>query len=205
MAKTVEAPPFHPTPTAGRSLWHFAPAQWRGLMLVTLLLGLAWINLSRQPEDLTVSDRSIAAPKTGFLAPDFTLTSTDGETVKLSDLRGRPVILNFWATWCPPCRAEMPAIEEAWQRYRADGLLILGVNQGESKGVVEGYARQEVGTTFPLLLDQTTEVGAIYGVRALPTTVFIDAEGRIQELKVGGPLDLASIFDSIAKSERKSK
>jgi len=205
MAKTIQAPSISPTSVLLRSAWHFAPAQWRGLMLVTLLLGLAWINLSRQPEDMTVSDRSIAAPKTGFLAPDFTLTSTDGETVKLSALRGRPVILNFWATWCPPCRAEMPAIEEAWQRYKADGLLILGVNQGESKGVVESYARQEVGTTFPLLLDQTTEVGAIYGVRALPTTVFIDAEGRIQELKVGGPLDLASIFDGIVKSQQKSK
>ena len=174
-------------------------------MLVTLLLGLAWINLGRQAEDMATPDQSIAAPKTGFLAPDFTLTSTDGETFSLSALRGRPVILNFWATWCPPCRAEMPAFEEAWQRYKADGVLILGVNQGESKSAVERFARQEVGTTFPLLLDQTTEVGAIYAVRALPTTVFIDADGRIQDLKVGGPLDLASILDGIVKSERKSK
>lgn len=192
-------------PTLPRSVWHFSPAQWRGLMLVTLLLGLAWINLSRQPEDLMSADRSIAAPKTGFLAPDFTLTSTDGETFTLSALRGRPVILNFWATWCPPCRAEMPAFEQVWQRYKADGLVILGIDQGESKAVVERFARQEVGTTFPLLLDQTTEIGAIYGVRALPTTVFIDTEGRIQALKVGGPLDLASITDGIIKSERNEK
>lgn len=192
-------------PTPPHSVWHLSPAQWRGLMLVTLLIGLAWINLSRQPEDLLSADRSIAAPKSGFLAPDFTLTSTDGETFTLSALRGRPVILNFWATWCPPCRAEMPAFEQAWQRYKADGLVILGVDQGESKAVVERFARQEIGTTFPLLLDQTTEIGAIYGVRALPTTVFIDAEGRIQELKVGGPLDLASITDGILKSERNEK
>ncbi len=205
MAKTIQAPPISSTIALSRSVWHFSPAQWRGLMLGTLLLGLAWINLSRQAEDMATPDQSIAAPKTGFLAPDFTLTSTDGETFSLSALRGRPVILNFWATWCPPCRAEMPAFEEAWQRYKADGVLILGVNQGESKSAVERFARQEVGTTFPLLLDQTTEVGAIYAVRALPTTVFIDADGRIQDLKVGGPLDLASILDGIVKSERKSK
>jgi len=203
MAKTMQANSVSPTPTLPRSLWHFAPAQWRGLMLVTLLLGLAWINLSRQPEDVTGPDQAIAAPKAGFLAPDFTLTSTDGEAFSLSSLRGRPVIVNFWATWCPPCRAEMPAFEQAWQRYKESGLLILGVNQGESKNAIERFARQEVTTTFPLLLDQTTEVGAIYAVRALPTTVFIDADGRIQELKIGGPLDLASILDGILKSEGK--
>jgi len=97
----------------------------------------------------------------------------------------------------------MPAFEQAWQRYKESGLLILGVNQGESKNAIERFARQEVTTTFPLLLDQTTEVGAIYAVRALPTTVFIDADGRIQELKIGGPLDLASILDGILKSEGK--
>ncbi len=180
----------------------FPASYWQGLMIVTLLLGLAWINLSRVPVDASLLDQSIQAPKTGFLAPDFTLTSTDGETFTLSELRGTPVILNFWATWCPPCRAEMPAFEEVWQRYGRGDVLILGVNQGESATAVEGFARGYIQTSFPLLLDRRTEVGAIYGVRALPTTVFVDREGRIQDVKVGGPLDLATILDGVRKASK---
>ncbi len=180
----------------------FPASYWQGLMIVTLLLGLAWINLSRVPVDASLLDQSIQAPKPGFLAPDFTLISTDGETFTLSELRGTPVIVNFWATWCPPCRAEMPAFEEVWQRYGRGDVLVLGVNQGESSGAVVGFARNYIRTSFPLLLDQRTEVGAIYGVRALPTTVFVDREGRIQDIKVGGPLDLATILDGVRKASK---
>jgi peroxiredoxin len=168
-------------------------------MVVVLFLGLAWINLSRVQVG-AATDQTIEAPKAGFLAPDFTLTTTDGETVTLSALRGKPVIVNFWATWCPPCRAEMPAFEQVWQRFNRGDVMILGVNQGENATAVVQFARDYVGTSFPLLLDTRTEVGARYGIRALPTTFFIDADGRIQDVKVGGPLDVATILGGIGKA-----
>ena len=176
-----------------------AVAFWRRLMLVTLILGTVWIYLSRVPADVASRVRLLQAPMTGFLAPDFTLTALEGGDVQLSTLRGKPVILNFWATWCPPCRAEMPELEALWQRYQDDGLLLIGVDQGEDAATVERFARGLVGTTFPLLLDTNQAVGRAYGVRALPTTVFIDAEGRIQDVRIGGPMNRAMLIDSVTK------
>lgn len=170
---------------------------WRGLMIVALVLGVAWINLSRLAADEISYDLASEAPMVGFLAPDFTLTTTDGDKVQLSTLRGKPVILNFWATWCPPCRAEMPALEALWQQYDSGGVLVLGIDQGESAVTVERFARGVVGTTFPLLLDTQREIGAEYGVRALPTTFFIDAQGRVQDIKVGGPLNIATLMGGV--------
>jgi cytochrome c biogenesis protein CcmG/thiol:disulfide interchange protein DsbE len=172
---------------------------WRLLMLATLVLGSLWIYVSRVPADLASSDRTFQAPMTGFLAPDFTLAAVDGDDIQLSSLRGRPVILNFWATWCSPCRAEMPELEAVWQRYQADGLVMIGVDQGEDAATVAQFARGVVETTFPLLLDTNQAVGRAYGVRALPTTVFIDAEGRIQDVRIGGPLNRAMIVDSVTQ------
>jgi peroxiredoxin len=168
---------------------------WRGMMLVALLLGVAWINYSRLPVELESGANRTEAPMVGFLAPDFTLPAIDGTSVTLSGLRGRPVILNFWATWCPPCRAEMPELEAFWQLYRTDQLVLLGIDQGEDSAVVDQFARSVVDISFPLLLDERTDVGALYGVRALPTTVFIDVDGRIQAITVGGPLNRASLMD----------
>ncbi len=208
MQRTHPLPPGGPEAEVDLSALSRQPAtrwtagHWRGLMLVTFLLGLAWINLSRVTVDLSALEATIEAPQTGFLAPDFTLTSTDGETFTLSELRGTPVVLNFWATWCPPCRAEMPAFETVWQELGRDQVWILGINQGEPREPVVQFARNTVRTSFPLLLDPTTEVGRLYGVRALPTTVFIDAEGRIQDIKIGGPLSVASILDGIRAAER---
>jgi cytochrome c biogenesis protein CcmG, thiol:disulfide interchange protein DsbE len=176
-----------------------SPAFWRRLMLLTLLIGLVWIYFSRAPAGATTSDRTMEAPIVGLLAPDFTLTALDGGEMQLSSLRGQPVILNFWATWCPPCRAEMPELEALWQRYRDNGLLLIGVDQGESAATVERYARDIVGTTFPLLLDTNQAVGRAYGVRALPTTVLIDRQGRIQEIRIGGPLNRAMLAAGVNK------
>lgn len=181
----------------------FAPGYWRGFILVALILGLGWINLSRLPASVSSVDRSTEAPVEGFLAPDFMLASTDGQQFRLSSLRGQPVVLNFWATWCPPCRAEMPALEELWRRSTSGGVIVLGVNQGERADVIERFARGTVNTTFPLLLDTQQEVGKRYGVRALPTTFFVDADGRIQEIKIGGPLNLATLLDSVGKTMRR--
>lgn len=172
---------------------------WRWLMWTVLLFGIVWVYWSRLPVDSSTQNNTLAAPMTGFLAPDFTLQTTTGDTIQLSSLRGQPVIVNFWATWCPPCRAEMPEIEQVWQDYQGQNLMILGVNQGENAIAIERFKRSVVNTTFPILLDPTTEIANQYGVMALPTTFFIDTEGYIQDVKIGGPMDMAMLMDGVNK------
>jgi peroxiredoxin len=128
-----------------------------------------------------------AMPKEGSPAPDFTVQTVEGEPVKLSDFRGRPIMLNFWATWCGPCTAEMKNIESVFQKHTDEEFVILGVNQGEGSTTVKGYA-ELWKLTFRLVRDQEGEASRLYQVRALPTTIFIDAQGNIHEIHIGGPM-----------------
>ena len=162
-----------------------------GLGTLALFALLSWIVWPRIfPAAPAPPLSSIPAPEVGHPAPDFTLPALDGDEVHLAELRGKPVILNFWATWCPPCRREMPALEVIWQQHKRGDVMVLGVDQGESVGIVSQYVRQNVGVTFPLLLDRRQDVGDLYLVRSLPTTFFIDAEGIIRAIRVGGPMEL---------------
>ncbi|HRJ43544.1 MAG: TlpA family protein disulfide reductase [Caldilineaceae bacterium] len=157
-----------------------------------ILLGLLGWGLWQQvrPASLSAPLSSIPAPEVGHPAPDFALPALDGPEVRLSDLRGKVVVLNFWATWCPPCRREMPALEVIWQQHNRGDVVVLGIDQGESAGTVSEYVRQNVGVTFPLLLDRRQDVGDLYLVRSLPTTFFIDGGGIIREIRIGGPMEL---------------
>jgi cytochrome c biogenesis protein CcmG, thiol:disulfide interchange protein DsbE len=158
------------------------------LSLLALAIAAAWIWFSRAPAGETTQGLIPAAQK-GFLAPDFALETAEGEIIRLSDLRGRPVVLNVWASWCPPCREEMPALERVHQAYQEQGALVLGMNstvQDDRQKALDFAAEQ--GLTFPILFDSTGEVTKLYGVRALPTTYFIDAKGIIQEVIAGGPM-----------------
>ncbi len=119
----------------------------------------------------------------GSQAPDFTLEALDGEQVHLNDFRGKVVILNFWATWCIPCREEMPYLEERYRRYKPD-LVVLAINFAEPTGVVKAYV-EELGLTFDVLLDPRALVQGMYEVRGYPTSVFIDAQGMIQTQHIG--------------------
>ncbi len=110
-----------------------------------------------------------------------------GEPVSLQALRGQPVILNFWASWCAPCRAEMPAPRVVANRYADEGLVVLLVNQGERETTMRDFLT-EMGLTLPVLLDSDLNATRLYRVQALPTTFFIDREGRIQDLTIGGPM-----------------
>jgi cytochrome c biogenesis protein CcmG/thiol:disulfide interchange protein DsbE len=165
-----------------------APLQirWTPLILLVLILGSAWIWLSRVPTGSAAPtvDRP-AAPAIGYPAPDFALTTLSGEEFKLSSLRGAPVVLNFWATWCPPCRAELPELKSASERY-AGQVAVIGVNQAETAATVAKSA-PELGLTFPIPLDQSGAVSRLYGVRSLPTTFFIDRDGVIRQIQ-SGPL-----------------
>jgi len=117
-------------------------------------------------------------------APDFTLTSVTGNEYQLSAYRGKPVLLNFFTTWCGPCRAEMPGMQEMYARYKSKGLVLLAVDLGDSSTDVASY-RKELGLHFPLLLDPNSEIGDLYGVNSYPRTFFIDTKGVIQKTVVG--------------------
>jgi peroxiredoxin len=123
------------------------------------------------------------APIAGYLAPAFTLNNTVGDAVTLSDYRGQPVVLNFWASWCPPCRAEIPHFQEASVKYNGQAT-ILGVDQGEPQAVVADFG-SALGVSYPLLLDADNSVNREYGVSALPTTVFVGPDGIIREVYTG--------------------
>lgn len=172
-------------------------SDWKRIALIGafVIVGLAWIQLGRAPVESASASPSVS-PRVGFLAPDFTLDRSDGETVTLSDLQGQAVILNFWATWCAPCRAEMPALERVYQAQRDKGLVVLGVNQMEPKERVERFLA-EVGVTFPIALDLDAAVGRLYRVYAMPTTYFIDRQGVIRDVVVGGPLNEALLQSKI--------
>jgi len=116
---------------------------------------------------------------------DFTLPLLGGGSAALSSYRGKVVILNFWATWCPPCRAEMPSMETLYQRFNAQGLEILAVDIGESASTVQQFVRS-AAYTFPVLLDSANRVSSIYGIKAIPTTYIIDREGKRIGRVIGG-------------------
>ncbi len=152
------------------------------LILLVLVLGSGWIWLSRVPDSVSARPESI--PLRGHPAPDFTLQTLDGEALSLSDLRGKAVVLNFWATWCPPCQAEMPELQAAHEAYSRGGLVVLGVNQAENRATVQAFL-DERQLTFPVVLDSQYEVSQLYQVNSLPTTFFIDRDGVIREIVIG--------------------
>jgi thiol-disulfide isomerase/thioredoxin len=120
-----------------------------------------------------------------------------GGTVRLSELKGKVVVLNFWATWCPPCRAEMPALEQAQSALGSKGLLVLGVNQMEDASVVASFMRS-INLDFAIALDANGAVSRAYRVSALPTTFFIDRDGVIRDVVYGGPMTRALIESKVA-------
>jgi peroxiredoxin len=138
------------------------------------------------PATLNTGGLSVEA-EDGALAPDFLLETLDGGEARLSDFRGQPVVLNFWATWCAPCRKEMPQFVRAYGEHRDDGLVVIGLNLQEGRGIIEPRAK-EWGIDFPVLIDRDGEVGDKYRLLGLPTTVFIDRDGVIQSI-FRGPLE----------------
>ncbi|UYN89303.1 MAG: redoxin domain-containing protein [Anaerolineales bacterium] len=122
-----------------------------------------------------------AQPVVGSAAPDFALPGLDGEQVRLSDLRGQRVLLNFWATWCGPCRQEMPAIQA---RYNHGDFAVLAVDFGETRQQVQNFVT-EIGVDLPIVLDADGSVQELYRVRGYPTTFFIDTKGVIRFFHIG--------------------
>jgi len=175
--------------------WLLNDRVWRAGMLALLALGSAWIFASR-PEPGATTHGAIPSPRQGFAAPDIDLERLDGERVRLSELHGQVVVLNFWASWCPPCRAEMPALQALHEQRGSQGVVVLAVNSTvqDREQAARDFAA-EYGLTFPIGLDRDGQATRLYQVRALPSTFFIDRDGVIRRVVVGGPLH-ASVLET---------
>jgi len=134
----------------------------------------------------------------GGIAPDFQLPNLDGQAVSLGNLRGEPVLINFWATWCPPCRSEMPYIQEIYEEWADKGLVILAVNIGESSSTVEDFMQSQ-NLSFTVLLDTKSDVAQKYNITGIPTTFFMDKDGIIQDRLVGAFQSKAQIEGRLSK------
>ena len=162
------------------------------LIVVILVAGAAWTVNSRVTTGQATRERARRA------TPDFTLDTLDGGKFKLAVQVGKPVIVNFWATWCPPCRAELPAFEEVYRNNHDKELVVVGVDVAESPDVVAKYVA-EIGLTFPIALDTGGETAELYRIQGMPTTFFIGRDGKIRDMVIGGPLTRAAIESKVAE------
>ncbi len=179
--------------------WLIDSRRFTTLMLTLLILGGGWIVASRDFTSRSAFTLS-AAPQIGFAAPDFDLESLDGGRIKLADLRGKVVMVNLWASWCPPCRAEMPAIQHVYQQYKARGLEVVAVNATYRDSEAEARSfLTDLGVTFPVALDRDGLTNQRYYVQLLPSTYFIARDGTIGDMLFGGPMTEALIMGKIEK------
>jgi peroxiredoxin len=165
-------------------------------LFAAIFLGgaIVWLGRVRDPDVLA----NVTAPISGARAPDFVLTDLQGNEHSLENYRGRPVIINYWATWCRPCEAEMPALQAVYEKYEDDGLVILAINTTESTQVITSFV-EERDLTFPILLDNRSTVARAYKVQAYPSTYFIDGEGVIRSAEFSGPMSQAFIESQVQR------
>lgn len=139
------------------------------------------------PKAAPAIDPSIPVePKIGFRAPDFALPTLNGETIRLSELAGRPVVISYWATWCVPCQKELPILEQLSREYQSQGLVVVTINaiEQDSRDEVQAMVGEK-SMTLPVLLDQGNQFASTYGALFFPTTIFVDASGVIRFIRLG--------------------
>ena len=153
----------------------------RYLCLLCLLFGAVSVSTASAADDIAASTRT----KVGQVAPDFTATALNGETYTLSKLRGRVVVLSFFATWCPPCKSELPHIEkELWQAMRESGIIVLAAAREEAAATVAPFVKQ-MGLTFPVIPDPQREIFARYATGYIPRLYLLAPDGTIAAQSVG--------------------
>jgi peroxiredoxin len=155
---------------------------------ITILIVAATVTfvvLQRQGFFLPGPTTETTSPVSRTLAPDFALPDLEGNVRRLSDFQGKVVLLNFWATWCPPCRAEMPSMETLYQAYKDQGFEILAVSSDVQGAAIVQPFMQEYRLSFPALLDRTGRVNGMYGVRSIPTSYLVDRQGQVVSREIG--------------------
>ena len=150
-------------------------------VVVAVIGGLAWLLAYGFTRDPSYIESSLI----GRQAPSFALTLFDGRKITLEHLRGKVVFLNFWASWCPPCRAEAKTLEAAWKKYKDRGVVFLGIDIQDTEEDARAFI-QEFGITYMNGRDDTGRIAIDYGVWGIPETFFIDRQGRITYKHVGG-------------------
>lgn len=164
-----------------------------GLGSIILLLGIIMVAVIF---GLALARRNVTRPESGP-APDFTLTALDGSQIHLADLKGKVVVVNFWASWCGPCRQEAPALQTVWEQYKDKGVVVLGVAYTD----VESKARDfiaEYGQSYPNGLDFGTKISDMYHITGVPETYFINRKGEVAETSIV-PLTLKTLTDAVER------
>ena len=182
MNRVKTFPSYQSQPLRETKSWAYLQILLAAILIVGALGMLVWLAINTGQNQEGGASANLA--QQGEPAPDFTLPSISGDNVRLGDYAGQVVVVNLWATWCPPCKAEMPMINAYYQAHRDAGLTVLAVNSEEDATTVRQFI-QTHGYGFPVLLDLQSDVSALYQVRGLPTTVVIDREGRIQYIHTG--------------------
>ena len=172
------------------------------LVLLALALAVPLLRGVAVPGRTVTATGAGAAAATSDGAPDFTAQTLDGRQVRLSDFRGKVVLLNFWATWCPPCVREIPRLVRVAEAYQDDGLVVLGVNTTFQDDMAKvGQFTREQGISYPVLLDPDGTVSEKYPARLMPTTVLIDRDGRMVHIKLG-EVDEATLMEQVSATLR---
>jgi cytochrome c biogenesis protein CcmG/thiol:disulfide interchange protein DsbE len=156
----------------------------RRVLIFAAILGPALAILALLAYGFTIDPKYISTPFIAKPAPAFTLTLLDGSVLRLEDLRGQVVFLNFWASWCPPCRAEARTLEAVSRKYRDQGVVFVGVNIQDKEESARAFL-EEFGITYPNGFDRGSRIAIEYGVWGLPETFFIDRDGRVTYKHVG--------------------
>jgi cytochrome c biogenesis protein CcmG/thiol:disulfide interchange protein DsbE len=174
-----------PQPIARRGLGPGSIVLLIGIALTAIVFGVA---LSRQNQ---------TQPETGA-APDFTLTTLDGGEIRLSDQRGKVVVVNFWASWCIPCRDEAPVLQSIWEQYRDRGVIVMGVAYTDTETGARDFIA-EYGQTYPNGMDLGTRISDLYHIQGVPETFVVDQQGNVVEFIYAAvnEADLSTLLDSI--------
>lgn len=204
-ARSVEAAREASTVTASatESATERKTPRWvKYILIIAFAIGVGGLVTEQEIEVPLVKGGEKLAPasevgiKVGMLAPDFALLDLEGNEVKLSDFRGQTVMINFWATWCPPCRDEMPLMEAAYREKADQGFVVLAVSMDDDHNEVTQFVRDH-GLTFPVVLDEGRRVSLLYRVRSIPTTFIVDKDGAIRDIQVGA-MDRKLILKKLA-------
>lgn len=164
----------------------------RGVILVVLVAAIVFTIYNTAIQD------KAKALQVGSQAPDFELVDLEGNTVRLSDYKGQGVFLNFWGTWCPPCKKEMPAMNRQYEVYKDQGVHVLSVNIAQSDFEVKNFV-DNYKLNFPVVIDKSKSVMQAYSIKPLPTTILINPDGDIERIITGEMTEqqIASFMESI--------